>query len=54
MENNIKLTSTLNSNSYIRAFQVAQLNFYLFSQEEKMSKKRFRMKNPVSKSDGSR
>ena len=46
MENHIKLTSGFSSNSYIRQFQVAQLNFYLFSQEEKTSKKRYRVKNP--------
>jgi hypothetical protein len=45
MENHIKLTPGLNSNSYIRQFQVAQMNFYLFSEEEKMNKKRFRLKN---------
>jgi len=44
MENHIKLTSGLNSNSYIRQFQVAQLNFYLFNQEEKMTKKKFRLR----------
>ena len=44
MENHIKLTSGFNSNSYIRQFQVAQLNFYLFSQDEKMNRKRDRMK----------
>jgi len=49
MENHIKLTTGFNSNSYIRQFQVAQLNFYLFNQEEKMSKKRYRMKPPVMK-----
>ena len=42
MENHIKLISGFNSNSYIRHFQVAQLNFYLFNQEEKMNKKRYR------------
>lgn len=42
MENHIKLVSSFNSNSYIRQFQVAQLNFYLFDREEKMSKKRYR------------
>ena len=45
MENHIKLVSGFNSNSYIRLFQVAQLNFYLFSEEEKMNKKRYRLKN---------
>lgn len=49
MENHIKLTSSINSNAYIRAFQVAQLNFYLFNQEEKMSQKRFRLKRPRAK-----
>jgi hypothetical protein len=45
MENNIKLASSINSNSYIRHFQIAQLNFYLFDQEEKLNKKRLRSKN---------
>ena len=49
MENHIKLTSGLNSNSYIRLFQVAQLNFYLFNQEEKMNKKRYRLKYAAPK-----
>lgn len=42
MENHIKLSSGITSNNYIRQFQVAQMNFYLFNQEEKMSRKRFR------------
>lgn len=50
MENHIKLTSGINSNSYIRAFQVAQFNFYLFSQEEKMNKRRFRPRPSQTKS----
>ena len=54
MENHIKLTSGFNSNSYIRLFQVAQLNFYLFSQEEKLNKKRYRLRHPVSKLHESR
>lgn len=41
MENHIKLTSGFHSNSYLRQFQVAQLNFYLFLQEEKMNKKKY-------------
>ena len=49
MENHIKLTSGYHSNSYIRQFQVAQLNFYLFDQEEKRSRRRFRLKYPESK-----
>lgn len=44
MENHIKLTSGFNANSYLRQFQVAQLNFYLFIQEEKMNKKRYKPK----------
>ena len=48
MKNHIKLTSGYNSNSYIRQFQVAQLNFYLFNQEEKMQKRGFRLKYPAS------
>ena len=44
MENHIKLTPGFNANSYLRHFQVAQLNFYLFIQEEKMNKKRFKPK----------
>lgn len=50
MENHIKLTSGINSNSYIRAFQVAQFNFYLFNQEEKMNKRRFKLRTSHSKS----
>ena len=49
MENHIQLAQGFSSNSYIRQFQVAQLNFYLFNQEEKMSKKRFRMRNSAPK-----
>lgn len=49
MENHIKLTTGFSSNSYIRQFQVAQLNFYLFNQEEKRSKKRYRIKTPALK-----
>ena len=45
MENHIQLNPGFNSNSYISQFQVAQLNFYLFSQEEKMTRKRYRLKN---------
>ena len=44
MENHIKLTSGISSNSYLRAFQVAQFNFFLFNQEEQMKKKRFKVK----------
>jgi hypothetical protein len=51
MENHIKLTAGFNANSYIRQFQVAQLNFYLFVQEEKMSKKRYRLKYPNLKGE---
>ncbi len=50
MENHIKLTSGITSNSYISHFQVAQMNLYLFMQEEKMNKRRYRMRHPVSKS----
>lgn len=49
MENHIKLTSGLHSNSYLRQFQVAQLNFYLFLQEEKLNKKRQRARQPLQK-----
>ena len=49
MENHIKLTSGLHSNSYIRQFQVAQLNFYLFLQEEKLNKKTHRVRQPLQK-----
>jgi hypothetical protein len=52
MENHIKLTSGYHSNSYIRQFQVAQLNFYLFDQEEKKSRRKFRLKYPESKVQG--
>lgn len=54
MENNIKLTSGINSNSYIHHFQVAQLNFFLFDQEEKMNRKRFRPKSARTKLNESR
>ena len=49
MENHIKLTSGFSTNSYIRQFQVAQINFYLFNQEEKLSKKRFKPKSARTK-----
>lgn len=49
MENHIKLTSGISANSYLRAFQVAQFNFYLFNEEEKMNKKRSRWRNLPSK-----
>lgn len=42
MENHIQLTSGLSTNSYLRQFQIARLNFYLFIQEEKRSKQRAR------------
>lgn len=51
MENHIKLTSGFNSNSYIRQFQVAQLNFYLFDQEEKMNRRRHRLRTPAAKQE---
>lgn len=54
MENHIKLTSGINSNAYIRAFQVAQLNFYLFNQEEKTNPRRFRLKSARAKAHESR
>lgn len=55
MENHIKLTAGFTSNSYISQFQVAQMNFYLFMQEEKMNKKRYRrMRHPVAKGDDRR
>jgi len=54
MENHIKLISGFNSNSYLRQFQVAQLNFYLFDQEEKMNKKKYKPKYPASKAHESR
>lgn len=44
MENHIKLTAGFTANSYVRHFQIAQINSYLFDQEEKLSKKRFRLK----------
>lgn len=49
MENHIKLTSGFHTNSYLRQFQVAQLNFYLFLQEEKMGKRKYRLKNSAAK-----
>jgi hypothetical protein len=42
MENHIQLTSGLSANNYLRQFQIARLNFYLFIQEEKRSKQRAR------------
>ncbi len=54
MENHIKLTSGFHTNSYLRQFQVAQLNFYLFLQEEKMNKRKYRLKNTVEKGHESR
>jgi hypothetical protein len=45
MKNHIKLTSGFHNNSYLRQFQVAQRNFYLFIQEEKMNKKRSNQTN---------
>jgi len=50
MENHIKLTSGLSANSYLKHFQEAQRNFYLFIQEEKMTKKRFKPRYQASKS----
>ena len=50
MENHIQLTSGIKANSYLRHFQVAQLNFYLFIQEEKLNKKRYNPKLGVIKS----
>ncbi len=50
MENHIKLSSGLAANSYIRQFQVAQMNFYLVDQEEKKNKRRLRLRHPREKS----
>lgn len=44
MENHIILSTGNSANSYIRQFQVAQMNFYLFDQEEKLNKQRLRWK----------
>jgi hypothetical protein len=49
MENHIKLTSGFHTNSYLRQFQVAQLNFYLFLEEEKKNKKGHRAPRPLEK-----
>jgi hypothetical protein len=49
MENNIKLTTGLNANSYLSHFQVAQLNFNLVIQEEPLIKRRFRRKHQIAK-----
>lgn len=54
MENHIKLASGINTNSYVRQFQVAQLNFYLFDQEEKRNRRRFRLRHPGAKLHESR
>lgn len=54
MENHIKLTPGFTSNSYIRLFQVAQMNFQLFDQEEKIARKRYRMKYRRPKAHESR
>ncbi|MEO5600788.1 MAG: hypothetical protein ABIR06_07665 [Cyclobacteriaceae bacterium] len=51
MENPIKLTSGFGANSYLRHFQVAQMNFYLFIQEEKTIKKRYKSKYQGTKTD---
>ena len=51
MENHIKLASGFHNNSYLRQFQVAQLNFYLFIQEEKMNKKRIKGKYQITKGE---
>lgn len=50
MENHIKLTSGFSANSYLRHFQVAQMNFYLFIQEEKTIK-RYKPKYQGSKNE---
>jgi hypothetical protein len=52
MENHIKLASSFNSNSYISQFQIAQLNFYLFDQEEKLNKKRMKPRNLRARQEG--
>ena len=49
MENHIMLTPGFPSNSYLRQFQVAQLNFYLFLQEEKLTKMKHRVRQPLQK-----
>jgi hypothetical protein len=42
MEHLLKVTS---ANNYLHNFHVAQLNFFLFVQEEKINKKRYRSKD---------
>ncbi len=54
MENHIKLSSGLTANSYIRQFQVAQMNFYLVDQEEKKNKRRLRLRHPRQRSNSGR
>jgi len=54
MENHIQLSSGVNSNSYIRQFQVAQMNFHLVNQEEKIYKKKFRWRSFRSKAHETR
>jgi hypothetical protein len=49
MENNIKLSTNFNANSYLTHFQVAQINFSLVIQEEPLIKRRFRRKYQLSK-----
>lgn len=49
MENHIQLASGMTSNSYVRQFQVAQMNFNLVDQEEKLSGKRLRWRHLQAK-----
>jgi len=46
MENHIKLTPGFHSN-YIRQFQVALTNFLIVDQEEKMTKRKQRIRRRV-------
>lgn len=48
MENYIKLTPAYATNSYLKHFQVAQINFMLAIQEEPLMKRKFRRRNLAS------
>lgn len=50
MENNIKLGSNYHVNSYLKHFQVAQVNFNLVVQEEPRFRQKFRRRYLLRKS----
>jgi hypothetical protein len=49
MENNIKLNGNFTTNSYLKLFQIAQLNFNLVVEEEPRIKRRFRRRYQLLK-----